>query len=221
MLLSSSSLDFSHTRQLQRQCLRTLGIIITSSPPSTFSMLFAQQLPSVLCQCLDSGGVEEEEEEGGGMMDSLMRGPRMATVDMELSSTLGGRLTSFAYCAHTLALLLHTVSSQWGNVPFPLEVVLVPGLMNDFDQLPRASPSSSSSLSRGHRKESFAVHGGAAGGGKGREDEEEAQEEEGEGEGEGSRVDDSTASPSSTAEALYCSSGTDKVALRQVSTRPD
>ena len=48
-------------------------------------MLFAQQLPSVLCQCLEAdkgsgggdGGGGLRDERDGGMMDSLMRGPRM------------------------------------------------------------------------------------------------------------------------------------------------
>jgi hypothetical protein len=197
MLNSSSTLDFSHSRQLQRQCLRTLGIIITSSPPSTFSMLFAQQLPSVLCQCLDSG------EESDQPMDTLRRGPRLGTEEMNLASSVGSRLTSYAYCAHTLALLLHTVSSQWGNIPFPLEVILVPGLLNDFDQLPSASPLSS----RGNKMEAFGVGDAPS-------------DNRGNGEGE-SLLDSSHASDTSltrSAEAMYSTTGAEKVSLRQVST---
>lgn len=206
MLQSSPSLDFSNSQQLQRQCLRTIGIIITSSPPSTFSMLFAQQLPAVLCQCLDAS---DDASDGGGYGDSLMRGPRMGTEEFTMSSTIGSRLTSFAYCAHTLALLLHTVSSQWGNIPFPLEVILVPGLMSDFDQAGTPQSSRGGGGSSSNRRDAFAVGvapEGAAGAGA------EA--------GEVSVLDESheecNTSLMRSAEAMYSTSGAEKISLRQV-----
>lgn len=199
MLLSSTTIDYSHSRQLQRQCLRTLGIIITASPPSTFSMLFAQQLPSVLCQCLDRPSSEERGSEA--LMDSLIRGPRVATEEIMLSSSLGSHLTSFAYCAHTLALLLHTVSSQWGNVPFPLEVVLVPGLLSDFDQLASSSPATSRG---GHKREYFGA----------KEDLEQETDDSTSGESAVNTLLD--ISESRSGEAMYTTTGNEKVSLRQV-----
>ena len=195
MLTNSSTLDFSRSKQLQRQCLRTLGIIITSSPPSTFSMLFAQQLPSILCQCLDPGHE----------FNVRLMSPRPgATGRTELLGFgVGNRLTTFAYCVHTLAVLLHTVSTQWGNIPFPLEVVLVPGLLNDFDQVVNSSPLSSS---RSQKKESFGVN----------DDDDVAVAKSDE---KGETLEDSTTkdfSPSQGAEAMYTTTGSEKVSLRQV-----
>lgn len=106
------------TRALQRQSLRSLGAVISTSPPEMFSMLFAQQLPSVLCECLETG--EEGSSRHGGTSGS---GTSPETFRQRDTSHIA---LSLAYCVHTLALLLHTVNPSWGVIPHALELILVP-----------------------------------------------------------------------------------------------
>jgi len=112
-MLQSVAVDPS--RALQRQSLRTLGAVISSSPPEMYSMLFAQQLPSVLCECL------EIEDDTVGV---TYGGTTAPAVYKEGSGPI---VLSLAYCVHTLALLLHTVNPAWGTIPFALELILAPG----------------------------------------------------------------------------------------------
>ena len=121
--LQATSLDPSRT--LERQSLRSLGAVISTSPPDMFSMLFAQQLPSVVCECLEAA-----EDIGALGCGGTAAVPYAAADSSQVALTV-------AYSAHTLALLLHTVNSSWGLIPHALELILVPssasGMQGDID----------------------------------------------------------------------------------------
>lgn len=150
--LIQSRIDRSH--RLQRVALRAVGAMISSSPPELFSMLFAQQLPSVLCDCLRfcENETNDCESDGTGSAsissmnvvisrrDALQwincefgrqyektpsnSSPNNIDVENILPSESYLNLTTAAHCIHTLALLLHSVRNSWGEVPFPLELIL-------------------------------------------------------------------------------------------------
>ena len=140
LLCTMLQYDGDKTNLLAIQSVRSLGAVISSASVDMFSMLLAQHIPMLLCDCLLNSRLrmrrrsDHHDNEGGGVgaaEDNSMyndAGEMIDEEEEEVDDVDSSESTSLqelpAYAAHALALLLHTVGPQWVPVAsFPLDAI--------------------------------------------------------------------------------------------------